>query len=107
MITDMGDPQSGLTALLDALELELLAAHPDDMRDAGRETGRARNIACQEVRALLNEAIAAVEEGSAATTSPYTCTGLDRLPGASRELRPAARCRPHAGVFPSLSCRRH
>jgi hypothetical protein len=103
----MGYPQSGLTALLDALERELLAAPTDEVRDAWRESGRARNIARQEVRALLNEAIVASEEGSAATLPPEACTGLDRLLGVSRELRPAARCHPHASVFPAWSCRRH
>src|SRR6516164_10686924 len=51
-------PQSGLTALLDALEGELLAAPADDLRDALCEAGRAGKLVCQEVRALLNEAIA-------------------------------------------------
>ena len=71
-MTRMGYPQSGLTALLDALERELLAAQADEVRDAWRGTGRARNIARQEVRALLNEAIAASEDGSAAPPPPDT-----------------------------------
>jgi hypothetical protein len=102
----MGYPQFEIAALLDALERELLAAHADEVRDAWRETGRARNIACQEVRAALNEAIAASEEGSAATPPPDTCTGLDRLLGVSRELRPAARCHPRANAFSAWSDRR-
>ena len=108
-MTRMGYPQSKLTALLDALERELLAAPADELRDALRETGRARNIACQEVRALLNEAIAASEEGSAATLPPETCarTGLDRLLGVSMKLRLAARGHPRASAVPSLICRRH
>jgi hypothetical protein len=106
-MTRTGYPQSGLTALLDALERELLAAQTDEVRDAWRGTGRARNIARQEVRALLNEAIAASEEGSAATLPPDTCTGLDPLLGISRELRPAARCHPRASAFPAWSYRRH
>jgi hypothetical protein len=108
-MTRMGYPQSGLTALLDALERELLAAHPDELRDALRETGRARNIAYQEVRALLNDAIAASEDGSAATPPPDICsgTGLDRLIGVSRKLGPGARCHPQASAFPAWSCRRH
>ena len=61
-------PQSGLTALLDALERELLAAPAAEVRDAWRNTGRARDIACQEVRDLLNEAKAVPEECSAPTT---------------------------------------
>jgi len=106
-MTRMDYQQSGLTALLDALERELLAAPGDEVRDALREAGRARNIACQEVRALLNEAIAASEEGSAATLLPDTCTGLDRVFGFSRELRPEARCHPHRSAFAAWSCRRH
>jgi hypothetical protein len=103
----MKDARPELTALLDALERELLAAQADEVRDAWRESGRARNIACQEVRALLNEAIAASEEGSAATLPPDACTGLDRLLGASTKLRPAVRCHPHASSAPAWSWRRH
>jgi hypothetical protein len=77
------------------------------VRDAWRETGPARNIACQEVRALLNDAIAANEDGSAATLPPDTCAGIDRLFGVSRQLRPADRGQPCASAFPALSCRRH
>jgi hypothetical protein len=103
----MGYPQSGLTALLDALERELLAADADEVRDAWRETGRARSIACQEVRVLLNEAIAASEDGSAAMPPPDACAGPDRLLGVSRQLRPAARCHPRTSAAPAWSCRRH
>jgi DNA-directed RNA polymerase specialized sigma24 family protein len=60
-----------------------------------------------EVRAFLNEAIAASEEGSAATLPLDTCTGLDRLLGISRELRLAARYHPRASAFPAWSWRRH
>jgi len=86
-MTRMDYPQSGLTALLDALERELLAAHADELRNAWRETGRARNIAYQEVRVLLNEAIAASEEASAAAPPPDACAGLDRF--GRLELPPA------------------
>jgi hypothetical protein len=103
-MTRMDYPQSGLTALLDALERELFAAHADEVRDAWRESGRARNIACHEVRALLNKAIAASEEGSAAPP-PDTCTGLDRLLGVSRQLRPGVRCHSRASAVPAWSCR--
>ena len=48
-----------------ALERELLAAPVDEVREACRETGRARNIARQEIRALLNAAIAASEDSPA------------------------------------------
>jgi hypothetical protein len=68
----INNPQSRLTALLDALEQELLAAHADEVRDALRETGRARSVVCQGVRALLNEAIAASEDGSTITPPPHT-----------------------------------
>ena len=99
--------QSGLTALLDALERELLAAHADEVRDAWRETGRARNIVCLEVRALLNEAVAASEEGSAVTLPPDACSELDRHLGVWRSLRPEARCHPCADAVPAWHCRRH
>jgi hypothetical protein len=57
-----------LTALLDALEAELLAAPTVEVRCSLWLTGRARSAACQEVRSLLNAAQAATEEGSARTT---------------------------------------
>ena len=108
-MTRPGNPQSRLAALLDALEREILAAQTDEMRGAWRGTGRARNIALQEVRALLDEAIAASEDGSAATAWFDTCagTGLDRLFGISRELRAGARCHPHTGAILVQSYRRH
>jgi hypothetical protein len=106
-MTRINYPQSGLTALLDALERELLAAPAEEVRDAWRETGRARNIVCEEVRALLNKAIAASEDGSAAAPPPDTCAGLDRLLGVSGKLRPGAHCHPHASAVPAWSCRRH
>jgi hypothetical protein len=80
-MTRIGYPQSGLAALLDSLERELLAARADEVRDVVRETGRASNTACQEVRVLLNEAIGAMEEGSPAIGQPDTCTRLDRSSG--------------------------
>jgi hypothetical protein len=58
-------PPAALTALLDALEAELLAAPPVEVRFSLRSTGRARVAACDEVRSLLNEAKAATEEGFA------------------------------------------
>jgi hypothetical protein len=103
----IGSAQFGLTALLDALERELLAAQADEVPDALRESGRARNIVCQEIRALLNEAIAESEDGSAATLPPDIFTRLDRLFGVSRALRPAARDHPRISGAPVWSCRRH
>jgi hypothetical protein len=88
-VTRRDHPQSRLTALLDALERELLATQADEVRHACRKAGRARDIACQEVRTLLNEAIAASEEGSAATLPPDTCIGPDRHLGVSRGLQRA------------------
>ena len=91
-MTRTGYSQSGLTALLDALERELLAAPADEVSNAWRETGRARKIACQEVRTLLNEAIGAGEEGVALQhLPPDTSAGFDRRLGVSRELRAAPR----------------
>ena len=106
-MTRMRYPQSGLTALLDALERELLAAPADEVRYAWRGVGQARSIASEQVRMLLDEAIAASEDGSGAMPSLDTCAGLDRLLGISRQLRPAARCHTHASAFPVWSCRRH
>jgi hypothetical protein len=100
-------PQSGLTALLDALERELLAAPADEVRSAWHESGRARNMAFLEVQALLDEAIAASEDGSAAPSPSDTCAGLDRLLGVSMRLRAAARGHPQANAFPAWSSRRH
>ena len=100
-------PQSRLAALLDALERELLAAPVDEVREAWRGTDRARNIARQQIRALLNEAIAASEEGSAAIPPPDTWTGLDRRLIVSRELRTAPRDHPHPNAFSASSRRRH
>ena len=59
-----------LMALLDALEQDLLAAPAAEVQDAQRHTGRARRAACHEVRSLLIEALAASEDGAAATASP-------------------------------------
>ena len=72
-MTRVGYPQSALTALLDALERELLAADADEVSDAWRESGPARKIACQEVWVVLNEAVATSKEDSAATLPPDSC----------------------------------
>ena len=71
---------AGLTALLDALEQDLLAAPKDEVREALSGVGRARDAACQEIRSLLNQALAASDDGSAATTPSDTRgrTGLPR-----------------------------
>jgi hypothetical protein len=61
----LAHPPAALTALLDALEAELLAAPPVEVRFSLRLTGRARDAACDEVRSLLDEAKAATDEGSA------------------------------------------
>jgi hypothetical protein len=103
----MDYPQSRLSALLDALERELLAVPAYEVRADLREAGRAHNIARQEVRVLLNEAIAASEEDSASASPPDTRAGLDRLLGVSRELRSEARCHTHGSAFAAWSCRRH
>ena len=62
-------PPSALATLLDALEAELLAAPAEEVRDALRETGRARDSACQEIRTLLDDATAADADASPAPTS--------------------------------------
>jgi hypothetical protein len=106
-MTRADHPQSRLAALLGALERELLAAQADEVRGAWRNTGRARDIACQEVQDLLNEAIAASEKGSAATLPRDNFSGLDRHLGFSRELRPEARCHPRASTVPAWHWRRN
>ncbi|HEY3908463.1 MAG TPA: hypothetical protein VGM07_01075 [Stellaceae bacterium] len=66
-MTRLPDSPAMLSALLDALEAELLAAPIEEVRDTLHSTGRARGAACQEVRSLLHEAGAATGEGSART----------------------------------------
>ena len=105
-MTRTGDPQSRLAALLDALERELLAAQTDEMRDAWHRTGRAHKIALQEVRALLDEAIAASDEGPSETLPLDTRTWLDRRHVVSRELRATPHGAHHANAVPWGS-RRH
>jgi hypothetical protein len=103
----MNYPRSGLAALLDALERELLAAPADEVREAWRATGRARDFAREEVRTLLDEAIAASDDGSAATLPPDTCAGSDRLFDVSRKLRSGVDSHPRLTAAPAWSCRRH
>ena len=99
--------QPELMALLDALEQELLAAPAAEVRDAWRDAGRVRNVVCQEVRALLDEAITASEDSPAAMLPSDSCAGPGRLFGVSRQPRPADQGQPRAGAFSALSCRRH
>lgn len=54
----IGHGPEGLQALLEALEAELLAASAEEVRDAVRETGRAREAVCREIRSVLDEATA-------------------------------------------------
>jgi len=61
---------SGLTALLDALERDLLAAPADEVRETLRETGRAAEAVREEIRALVNEAIIASDDASSPVTVP-------------------------------------
>lgn len=73
-------PPSALAALLDALEVDLLAAPAEEVRDVLHGTGRARDGACQEVRALLQGA-AAADENSSPVATPH---GLGIPPGLHR-----------------------
>lgn len=66
-MTRPAHPPAMLTALLDTLEAELLAAPAIEVRFTLCSTGRARDAACQEVRSLLNEAKAATRAESAGT----------------------------------------
>jgi hypothetical protein len=114
-MTLMNYPRSGLTALLDALERELLAAPADEVRDAWRATvrdawratGRARDCACEEVRKLLDDAIAASDDGPTATLPPDARAGPDRFFGTPRKLWLRADGLPRLSASPAWSCRRH
>jgi hypothetical protein len=106
-MTRMNYPRPGLTALLDALERELLATSADEVRDAWRATGRVRDFACEEVRTVLDEAIAASNDGTAATLPPDTCAGPDRLFGVSRKFQSGVDGHPSLSAAPAWSCRRH
>ena len=57
-------PIPALTALLDALEQELLAASADEMRGSLSDSGRARDAICPEIRSVLNEAQIESDAGS-------------------------------------------
>ena len=65
-----GHGPAGLTALLDALEAELVIASTEEVHDALRETGRARDVVCREIRSLLADAMVAGEEDPV-TTPPF------------------------------------
>jgi hypothetical protein len=54
-MTSPRDTPAALTALLDALEADLLHAPTPDVRSALRETGRSRDSAVYEVRSLLRD----------------------------------------------------
>lgn len=84
----MNYPRSGLTAFLDALERELLAAPAEEVRSASRVTGRARNIACEEIRALMNAAMDARIEGSVAIAAVRHWRRTGSASWHLRELRP-------------------
>lgn len=55
-MTARWDTPAALTALLDALEADLLLASKDDVQTALRETGRAKEGAVREIRSLLRDA---------------------------------------------------
>ena len=55
-MTTPRDTSAALTALLDALEVDLLGAPKEDVQTALRETGRAKRVAVSEIRSLLREA---------------------------------------------------
>jgi hypothetical protein len=86
--------------------LSLLAAPANEVRDAWREAGRAGNIVCQEIRGLVNEAIATSEDRSSAPPPFDTLVGLDRLLRVSGELRAAPRD-PQTNASSAWRHRRH
>ncbi len=55
-MTARWDTPAALTALLDALESDLLGAPKEDVQAALRETGRAKEGAVREIRSLLHDA---------------------------------------------------
>jgi hypothetical protein len=55
-MTARWDTPAALTALLDALEADLLGASKEDVQAALRETGRAKEGAVREIRSLLRDA---------------------------------------------------
>lgn len=55
--------------LVDDLEEDLLAASVNKVRDTIDEAEWGQDAACQEIRLLLNEAVAAYEDGSVTTLS--------------------------------------
>ena len=62
-MTSRWNAASALAALLDALEADLLGASPEEVQAALRETGRAREGAVHELRALLRDAEANSHDG--------------------------------------------
>jgi hypothetical protein len=66
----MPHPVSGLAALLDALEQELLSASAEEIRDVQRDRARAWETDCQEIRSLLTEALAPCADSST-TAMPF------------------------------------
>ncbi len=75
-MTSQWNAPSALAALLDALEEDLLGAPREDVQAALRETGRAREGAAQEVRALLRDAEA---DGHDGRPLALPCGGQDGL----------------------------
>lgn len=55
-MTARWDTPAALTALLDALESDLLGAPKEDVKAALRETGRAKEGAVREIKSLLHDA---------------------------------------------------
>ena len=55
-MTTRWDPPAALTALLDALEADLLGAPKEDVQAALRDTSRAKEGAIREIRSLLRDA---------------------------------------------------
>lgn len=67
---------SALTALLDALEADLLGAPKQEVQAALRETGRAREGAIHELRSLLRDAQAGGHDCCPLVTLPEEHDGM-------------------------------
>lgn len=70
------DTPSALTALLDALEADLLGAPKQEVQAALRETGRARERAIHELRSLLRDVQAGGRDRCPLATLPDEHNGM-------------------------------
>ena len=70
------DTPSALTALLDALEADLLGAPKQEVQEALRESGRARKGAIHELKSLLRDVQASGHDRYPLATLPEEHDGM-------------------------------